>query len=86
MRPHFLFGLACMVSLGGCFIGNENEDRRSTPDQIKAAATHCGISDFEPTKAGAGWAALVDDSVPDHAAKEDCIYEHLDRQGLKTTR
>lgn len=74
------------VSLGGCFWGDENAGRWSTPEEIRAAAARCGIADFKPTKAGAAWAAYVDDSVPDHAAREDCIYADLERQGKLTTR
>jgi hypothetical protein len=86
MRPRFLIVVAVMISLGGCFYGDENAGRFSTPEQIKAAAARCGLSDFEPTKAGDAWAAYVDESVPDHAAKEDCIYDDLASQGRLTTR
>ena len=75
-----------VVSLGGCFWGHENAARWSTPEQIKTAAARCGIADFKPTRAGAAWAAYVDDSVPDHQSKEDCIYIDLEGQGLLTTR
>lgn len=74
------------VGTSGCFWGDENAGRWSTPEQIKAAAARCGIANFKPTKAGDGWAAYVDASVPDHAAKEDCIYADLERQGKLTTR
>jgi hypothetical protein len=86
MRPRFFLVLTAAMSLGGCFPWDEDAGRRSTPDQIKAAAARCGVNDFEPTKAGAAWAAYVDDSVPGHAAKEDCIYADLERQGRLTTR
>jgi hypothetical protein len=55
-------------------------------DQIVKAARKCGVSNLEPTKAGAAWAAYVPASVPNHAAKEDCIYADLHAQGLKVTR
>ncbi len=77
MLIHFIVGFVAIISFGCCFYGDENAGRFSTPEQIKAAAARCGVSDFEPTKAGDAWAAYVDDSVPDHAAKEDCIYEDL---------
>lgn len=78
--------VALTVATAGCFWGDENAGRWSTPDQIRAAAARCGIADFEPTPAGDAWAAYVDDTVPDHQAKEDCIYADLERQGKLTTR
>jgi hypothetical protein len=72
--------------LSGCFVGDENAGKWSTPDQIKASAARCGISSFEPTKVGDAWAAYVNASVPAHRAKEDCIYADLARQGRLTTR
>ena len=78
--------LLLATSTSGCFWGDENADRWSTPEQIKAAAARCGIADFKPTKAGDAWAAYVDPNVPDHATKEDCIYADLERQGKLTTR
>lgn len=72
--------------LSGCFVGDENAGKWSTPDQIKAAAARCGLSSFEPTRVGNGWAAYVGESVPDHRAKEDCIYADLTGQGRLTTR
>jgi hypothetical protein len=86
MHPRPLLVLVAALSLGGCFPWDENAGRWSNPEQIKAAAARCGISDFKPTKAGAAWAAYVDDSVPDHAAKEDCIYADLESRGRLTTR
>jgi hypothetical protein len=77
---------ALTVATAGCFWGDENAGRWSTPDQIRAAAARCGIADFEPTPAGDAWAAYVADTVPDHQAKEDCIYADLERQGNLTTR
>jgi len=82
-----IFLIAMMVTAaGGCFYGDEFADERATPEQIRAAAARCGIDDFEPTKAGDGWAAYVGDDVPDHEAKEDCIYADLKSQGRLTTR
>lgn len=74
------------LGLTGCFYGDENADRYATPEQIRAAAARCGLPDFQPTKADALWAAYVDDSVPDHAAKENCIYADLEEQSLLATR
>jgi hypothetical protein len=74
------------AATSGCFVGDEFADEWSTPEQIKAAAARCGIDNFEPTRAGGAWAAYVDDSVPDHEAKEDCIYADLEGQGRRTTR
>ncbi|MEN3976252.1 hypothetical protein WJU21_14140 [Emcibacter sp. SYSU 3D8] len=86
MLSRFLLVVTIAASLGGCFYGDENAGMWSTPDQIKAAASRCGLSNFEPTKAGDGWAAYVSASVPDHAAKENCIYADLASQGRLTTR
>jgi hypothetical protein len=86
MQPRFLIAVTVTISVAGCFYGDENAGRFSTPDEIKAAAARCGVSDFKPTKAGDAWAAYVHDSIPDHAAKEDCIYADLSSQGRLTTR
>jgi hypothetical protein len=59
----------------------------ATWDQIVEAAERCGVPDFKPTDANAAWAAYVSKDVPNHAAKEDCIYDDLrKRQGLLVTR
>ena len=85
--PHrVLLFLTATLSLGGCFPWDENAGRWSTPEEIKAAAARCGVSDLNPTRAGDAWAAYVDDSVPDHVAKEDCIYADLEGRGRLTTR
>lgn len=86
MRVRFPLVMTAAATLAGCFIGDEDAGKWSTPKQIKAAAARCGVSDFEPTKVGAAWAAYVDESVPDHTAKEDCIYADLANQGRLTTR
>lgn len=86
MHSRVLLVLTATISLGGCFPWDEDAGRWSTPDQIRVAAARCGLSDFEPTKAGGAWAAYVDDGVPDHAAKEDCIYADLASEGRLTTR
>jgi len=78
--------LATAVVLGttGCFVGDETNwaSRR----QIIDAAAHCGVPSFEPTKVGDGWAGWVDKQLPQHQAKEDCIYTTLQQQGLVATR
>ncbi|MGV3579662.1 hypothetical protein [Brevundimonas sp.] len=78
--------LMASASVSGCFVGDDSADEWSTPEQIKAAASRCGLDDFEPTRAGGAWAAYVDETVPDHQAKEDCIYSDLAEQGRLTTR
>lgn len=75
---------AAALSVAGCFIGDENN--WASRKQVVEAAARCGVPDFRPTKAGTAWAAYVDESVPDHAAKEDCIYADLTQQGLLATR
>lgn len=70
--------------LGGCFWGDEND--WASRGQIIAAAARCGVPDFEPTEAGAAYAAYVSPSVPDARQKEDCIYKDLQAQGLMVTR
>jgi len=69
--------------LSGCW---DDGYRWATDDQIVEAAKRCGIPNLVPTKAGGAWAAYVDEAVPDHMAKEDCIYADLKRQGLNVTR
>jgi hypothetical protein len=72
------------ILLSGCFYGNE--DDWADAEQIVEAASRCGLADFEPTPAGAAFAAYVPSTVPDAQAKEDCIYRDLERQGLLATR
>ena len=55
-------------------------------DEIIAAAAHCGVAEFQPTRADARWAAYVDHRTPDWKKKEDCIYETLRSQNLLVTR
>jgi hypothetical protein len=86
MRFRLVSVVAAAAMLSGCFVGDENASKWSTPDQIKAAAARCGLASFAPTQVGAGWAAYVSASVPDHEAKEDCIYADLAGQGRLTTR
>lgn len=86
MRVRCALAVIVAATVGGCFVGDENAGRWSTPKQIEAAAARCGLIDFVPTKAGDAWAAYVDESVPGHRAKEDCIYADLASQGRLTTR
>jgi hypothetical protein len=58
----------------------------ATRQQVVEVAALCGVPDFEPTKAGAAWAAYVPDEVADHAAKEDCIYNAMRARDLLVTR
>lgn len=76
--------IGTVLAQAGCFVGDENN--WASRVQIADAATRCGLRDFKPTKAGDAWAAWVDPGVPRHAAKEDCIYADLNRQGLLATR
>jgi hypothetical protein len=75
---------AAALTITGCFYGDEN-DWASRSDVIEAAE-RCGVPDFEPTEAGAAYAAYVPAAVPNAAAKEDCIYKDLEGQGLLATR
>lgn len=86
MQPRFLLLVGAISVLSGCFYGDENADRWATPDQIRAAASHCGLSNFEPTRAGDAWAAWVGDGVPDRQRKEDCVYAELAGQDRLATR
>jgi hypothetical protein len=86
MLGRHVLAVTAAAMLSGCFVGDENAGKWSTPGQIKASAARCGVSSFEPMKVGDGWAAHVDASVPEHKAKEDCIYADLARQGRLTTR
>jgi hypothetical protein len=79
-----LVGLAAVLSSAGCFSGDEAN--WASRKQITDAASRCGIPDFQPTRAGTAWAAYVDKDLPDHTAKEDCIYADLAGQGLLATR
>lgn len=85
MRPvNAVVLVAATLSTAGCFMGSEFD--WASRKQIIEAAERCGVKNFKPTKAGAAWAAYVDDGVPDARAKEDCIYADLHGQGLLVTR
>jgi hypothetical protein len=73
-----------LLATSSCFPFDEND--WASRDQIIEAARRCGVPDFEPTEVGDAWAAWVPDTVPDHAAKEDCIYGDMKRQNLLVTR
>lgn len=79
-----LMPTAFALLLIGCYSGPA--DGWANREQIVAAALRCGVTDFEPTEAGANYAAYVPRSVPNAQAKEDCIYRDLHRQGLLITR
>ena len=83
-RPLALLALAGALATSGCFAGDENS--WASRKQIVEAAARCGVPNFEPTKAGAAWAAYVDGENPDHGPKGDCIYADLKRRGLLATR
>jgi hypothetical protein len=73
-------------TLSACFIGDEDAGGWASRNEIIEAANRCGISDFEPTEAGAGWAAYVAGEDSGKGRKSNCIYDDLHRQGLKVTR
>ncbi|MGH6964590.1 MAG: hypothetical protein ACREE0_08890 [Phenylobacterium sp.] len=79
-----LVALAGALATSGCFVGDENN--WASRKQIVEAAARCGVLDFEPTKIGDGWAAYVDETVPQHQTKEDCIYADLKKSALLATR
>ena len=82
--PAAILATAVVLATAGCFVGDETNwaSRR----QIVDAANRCGVPSFEPTKVGDGWAGWVDKQLPQHQAKEDCIYAALQKQGLVATR
>lgn len=80
-------GLAvASLSLSACFVGDENAGRWASRRQIVDAAARCGVSNFQPTKVGTGWAAYVDGENFGHGPKGDCIYADIEGQGLLATR
>ena len=91
MRLRCMRNLAGLVGAGGLlsgcwWYGDETAGQWATKREIMAAAEECGVPDFEPQRAGVGWTAYVDDSVPDAEAKEDCIYDRLAEGGRLITR
>ncbi len=91
MQPEILrratfavLAITTALPLAACFLGDEN--KWATREQVVDAAARCGVPGFEPTKApGDAWAAYVDPHVPQHLAKEKCIYSDLEKQGLGAT-
>ncbi len=80
-----LLALAVAVGLlAGC--GRDAQPGFATRREIIEAAERCGLEDFHPTRAGINWAAYVAETVPDHQAREDCIYDDIRGQGLHITR
>jgi len=65
----------------GCFPFDETEELASR-DIVIAAAARCGVPNFEPTPRGEGFAALVDDAIPDNDKKEACIIEDVEQRQL----
>jgi len=77
---------ALSCALGACFVGDEDTRAWASRQQIVDAAARCGVPDFQPTEAGAHWAAYVEGEDFDHGAKGNCIYADLRNQGLLATR
>ena len=67
--------------LCGCFPGDETQEL-APREIVVAAAARCGVPDFEPTPRGEGFAAHVDDAVPDSDKKEACIIEDVEQRQL----
>ena len=65
----------------GCFPFDETEELASR-ETVVAAAARCGVPNFEPTARGEGFAAHVDDAVPDSDKKEACIIEDVEQRQL----
>ena len=77
---------AISLMLSGCFPGDDGEIRLASRKEVVQAAARCGIQKFEPTRAGAAWAAYVPGENPDNGPKGDCIYADLKSRGLTATR
>jgi len=86
MRPSSVAALTPIGLLAGCLGDWGPPEGWADKSEIIEAASRCGLQNFKPTEAGGAWAAYVSHNVPDHAAKEDCIYSDLEGQGLKVTR
>ncbi len=65
----------------GCFPFDETKELASR-EMVVAAAARCGVANFEPTPRGDGFAAHVDDAVPDSDKKEACIIEDVEQRQL----
>lgn len=73
--------IAAAASVGGCFPGDETQELASR-EIVVAAAARCGVPNFEPMPRGEGFAAHVDDAVPDSDKKEACITEDVEQRQL----
>jgi hypothetical protein len=78
-----LAAFTLLLGMAGCGLDPHDWANRR---QIIEAADRCGVSNFRPTRAGAGWAAYVEPPTPAAKVQEDCIYDDLARQGLRVTR
>ncbi|MFZ2030246.1 MAG: hypothetical protein WAU68_08060 [Vitreimonas sp.] len=56
------------------------------PNQIRLAAERCGLRGFAGNRAGVNWDANVPHNVENWVVVEDCIYDELDKRGLRATR
>lgn len=76
--------LLATLSLSACH--DPEMDDMARPGQIRAAAERCGLKGFEGNSAGAYWDANVPHTVENWIEIEDCIYDDLNRSGLRATR
>jgi len=72
---------ATAVLVGGCFPFDETQEL-APREMVVAAAARCGVPNFEPTPRGDGFAADVDEAVPDSDKKEACIIEDVEQRQL----
>jgi hypothetical protein len=79
-------GPTICLMLSGCFPGEDADIHWASRKQVVQAAARCGIQHFEPTQAGAAWAAYVPGENPDKGPRGDCIYADLKSRGLTATR
>jgi hypothetical protein len=84
IRRAGLIALGASLCLGGCIW--DDEAAWASRRQIIDAAARCGVPDFKPVEVGDAWAAYAADNIPNHQAKEDCIYADLAAQELLATR
>lgn len=77
-----------VVSSADVLLGAYSEVPRDFANrrQIVEFAVKCGVAGFEPTKSNAAWTAYVDEDVPDHESKEDCIYDIVRGRDLLVIR
>ena len=56
-------------------------------DDLVAAASKCGVRNFEPVELQSGdWAPWVPGEDPDKGAKTNCIVNEIESQGLMVTQ